>query len=117
MSDENTIINHIRSYSSGVTGRSIAQVRNHHLVIDEPTIAEAITPAETFLSGVSACAVGLIEMVAGRRDLPLEHIEVTIDGYREKANPSYFQRVEMRFDLRGVDDGQARQLVAAYQGY
>ena len=117
MSDENTVINHIRSYSSGVTGRSIANVRNHHLVIDEPTISEAITPAETFLSGVSACAVGLIEMVAARREVPLENIEVTIDGYRDKANPSYFQKVEMRFDLRGVDDGQAQKLVAAYQGY
>ena len=49
--------------------------------------------------------------------MPLEHIEVTIDGFRDKANPSYFQRVEMRFDLQGMDDAQAEKLVAAYQGY
>ena len=56
-------------------------------------------------------------MVAERRDVPLEHIEVTIDGYRDKGNPSYFQKVEMQFDLRGVDADQAQKLVAAYQGY
>ncbi len=117
MPDDNTIINHIRSYSSGVLGRSIANVRDHHIVIDEPSIGEAITPAEAFLSGVSACAVGLIEMVADKRGVPLENAEVTIEGFRDKGNPSYFQRVEMTFNLAGVSDEQARDLVAAYQGY
>ena len=117
MADETVTINNVRSYSSGVRGRSIANMRNHHFVVDEPWIGEAQTPAETFLAGVSACAVGLIEHVAGERKNPLNHSDVTIEGFREKANPSYFQKVEMTFQLDGVDDVIARDLVAAYQSY
>ena len=117
MADEATTINSVRSYSSGVRGRSIANVRNHHFVVDEPWIGEAQTPAETFLAGVSACAVGLIEHVANERGTALSHADVKIEGFREAANPSYFQKVEMTFQLDGVDDAGARDLVAAYQSY
>ena len=117
MADDDQVINSLRSYSSGVRGRSIANIRNHHIVIDEPWLGEAITPAETFLAGVSACAVGLIERVAGRREISLSNAEVKIEGFREKSNPTYFQRVEMTFQLDGVSDDEARELVAAYQSY
>ena len=117
MADDDQVINSIRSYSSGVRGRSIANVRNHHIVIDEPSIGEAITPAETFLAGVSACAVGLIENVAGQRELSLSNADVKIEGFRNKSNPTYFQRVEMTFQLDGVSDDEARELVSAYQNY
>jgi uncharacterized OsmC-like protein len=105
------------SYSSGVRGRSIANVHSHHFVIDEPWIAEAQTPAETFPAGVSACAVGLIEHVAGERGTIVSHSDVKIEGFREQANPSYFQKVEMTFQLDGVDDAAARDLVVSYQSY
>ena len=117
MAEEEITINTVRSYSSGVRGRSIANVRNHHFVVDEPWIGEAQTPAETFLAGLTACAVGLIEHVAGERGNPLSHSDVTIEGFRESANPSYFQKVEMTFQLDGVDATTARDLVAAYQSY
>lgn len=114
---DDQLINSVRSYSSGVRGRSIAAVRGHHFVVDEPWIREAQTPAETFLAGVSACAVGLIERVADDRGAPLRNAEVTIEGFRETANPSYFQKVEMSFQLDGVDEETARDLVGAYQEY
>ena len=117
MADEAITINTVRSYSSGVRGRSIANARSHHFVVDEPWLEQAQTPAETFLAGVSACAVGLIEHVAHTRDNPLSHADVTIEGFRETANPSYFQKVEMTFQLDGVDDATAHDLVAAYQSY
>ena len=117
MADEAVTINNVRSYSSGVRGRSIAHVRSHHFVVDEPWIGEAQTPAETFLAGVSACAVGLIEHVAHERGNALSHSDVTIEGFRETANPSYFQKVEMTFKLDGVDEATGRDLVAAYQSY
>ncbi len=117
MPDDEKIINSVRSYSSGVRGRSIAAVRGHHFVVDEPWINEAQTPAETFLAGVSACAVGLIEHVAHERGTPLSQAEATIEGFREKANSSYFQKVEMTFKLDGVDEETARDLVRAYQEF
>ena len=32
----------VRSYSVGLAGRSMNSVRNHHFVIDSPTIGEAL---------------------------------------------------------------------------
>ncbi len=115
MSNDNVIINRIRSYSSGVPGRSINNVRNHHLVIDEPSLGEAMSPADVFLTGVSACAVGLIESVAARREIPLARAEVTIEGVRDRSSPTAFARVGMRFELFGVSQEQAEGLVDAYR--
>ncbi|HKA51438.1 MAG TPA: hypothetical protein VKK19_17800, partial [Candidatus Dormibacteraeota bacterium] len=64
MSDE-LLLTKVRSSTSGVPGRSLNQVRNHHFVIDEPAhgggSGEEITPAESFLAGISACGVLLVE--------------------------------------------------------
>lgn len=109
------VINRVRSYSSGTLGRSLNQVRNHHFVVDDPSIGEAMTPADHFLAGVSACAVSLIEMTAQKKGAPLKRIEVNLEGLRDKADTSKFIRVNMRFQFEGVDQQQAEQLVKTYQ--
>ena len=40
---------------------------------------------------------------------------MTITGVRGAAEPNRFQRIDMRFELRGVDQGVAERLVAAYR--
>jgi uncharacterized OsmC-like protein len=114
------IVTRVLSRSTGIPGRSLNSVRNHHFVIDEPAYGggpgEEITPAEAFLAGVSGCAVLLVEAFAREWGLPLGRAEVEIAGLRRQDAPQDFLRVEMRFRLQGVGEGDARRLVEAYQG-
>src|SRR2546429_8532314 len=65
MSNDDLVVNRVHSESTATPGRSISQVRDRELVIDEPTHlggpGEEITPADAFLAGVSACGVLLVQ--------------------------------------------------------
>lgn len=104
----------IRSASMGLVGRSINAIRHHHVVIDSPSIKEEITSGEAFLSGVSACGVTLIEGAARDLGIPLQRIEVTIEGYRSEEFVG-FDHVDMRFALTGPDQAQADILIGRYK--
>lgn len=114
------LINKVRSYTSGTPGRSLNSARANHFVVDGPTHsggpAEAITPAEAFLSGVSSCGVLIIESHARERNMPLKSVEVSIESTRTAADPSTFRGIDLFFQLSGVNHRQANQLVAFYQG-
>ena len=109
-------IDTVRSYSSGTPGRALNTARTNHYVIDSSTNPEALSTVEAFLSGISACGVTLIELHAQQTGVPLARAEVTIEGVRNTANPGSFQAINMRFDLSGVDQSQAEQLVETYKG-
>ena len=104
----------VRSYSSGTVGRALNDIRQHHVVIDSPSINEEVTSGEAFLSGISACGVTLIEGAARDTGIPLARTEVTIEGYRAEGRPA-FDRVAMRFVLSGVTPEQAEILVGRYK--
>jgi uncharacterized OsmC-like protein len=114
MSDE-YVVNTVRSYSSGTVGRSLNTVRNHHFVIDSPTIGDEITSGDAFLAGISSCGVNLVEVLARDTGVPLGRTEVTIDGVRNRRDPSVFERIDLRFVLIGLNQGQAEDLVESYQ--
>jgi uncharacterized OsmC-like protein len=42
-------------------------------------------------------------------------MEVTIEGVRTAAQPNRFERVDMRFELYGVDQATAERLVETYK--
>jgi uncharacterized OsmC-like protein len=105
----------VRSRSSGVVGRAISNARNHHIVLDSSTAPEAVSNSEAFLAGVSSCGVTLVEGHARDRGIPLQRMEVTIEGVRAAAEPNRFQRVAMRFELYGVDQATAEGLVDTYK--
>jgi len=109
------VVTSVRSTSSGTVGRSLNAIRNHHVVIDSPTIVEAVTSGEAFLAGISSCGVNLIEVAARDEGVPLARLEVEIDGLRDPAAPGNFARVDMRFRLAGVSQAQAEALVQIYQ--
>jgi uncharacterized OsmC-like protein len=104
----------IRSSSSGKVGRALNQIRNHHIVVDSPSIGEEITSGEAFLLGVSACGVTLVEGAARELGFPVQHTEVTIEGYRAEGRPA-FERVDMRFVFTGPTQEQAETLVQRYK--
>ena len=112
-----------RSYSSGTRGRCITNVRSNHFVVDDADYSggphEAITAAEAFLSGVTACAVLMVERVARDREIPLSWIDVTAEASRDRDTAreghSVYDQVRMSFQVTGPDEAQAAELVDVYK--
>jgi uncharacterized OsmC-like protein len=112
----NAKVETVRSRSSGVVGRAISNARNHHFVLDSSTAPEAVSNSEAFLAGISSCGVTLVEGHARDTGVPLQGMEVTIEGLRAAAEPNRFQQIAMRFELHGVDQSTAERLVETYKG-
>jgi uncharacterized OsmC-like protein len=115
----------VEARSTDTFGRVLCGCRNHHFVADGPVQngcpGEAVTPAELFLSGVAACGVELVQVLAKAGGVPLKTARVAIEGLMDRANPvrpdvSLFNSVRLRFDLEGVTPEQGSQLVAAFKG-
>ena len=113
---EGVKIDTVRSGSSGVLGRSLNHARQQHFVLDSPSGPnEAITNGEAFLAGISSCGVTLIEKHAHDTGVPLAGMEVVIEGVRSNAAPNRFQAINVRFELRGVDQARAEALVETWR--
>ncbi len=120
MTEENELrVTTVESETGSTPGRSLNHARSNHYVIDEPSWAggpgEAVTPEESFLTGISACGVSLVESFAEEQGYPLDHARATIRGIRETDNPADYKRIELEFQLAGVDQEQAEELVKAYK--
>src|SRR5207253_7402278 len=109
-------IDAVRSSSSGVLGRARSQARGHRLLLDSSSRPQpdAFTNSEAFLAGVSSCGVTLIEMHAQETGVPLQRMTATIEGVRVPPEPR-FSRITMRFELIGVSQAQADELVETYR--
>lgn len=121
MSDD-LLVTQARSVTvSDLPGRSINSARTHYFVIDEPPHAggpgEALTPAEAFLAGISACGVLLVQSRARALGVPLSRAEATIEGIRQKSNPADFLSVRLRITLWGPTREQADDLVQYYTSH
>jgi uncharacterized OsmC-like protein len=115
----------VHARSTDTFGRVLCGCRNHHFVADGPAQngcpGEAVTPAELFLSGVAACGVELLQVLAKAGNVPLTAARVAIEGLMDRANPvrsdvALFNSVRLRFDLTGVTQAQGAELVAAFKG-
>ena len=114
-----------RAASTETFGRVLCSVRDHHFVVDGPVQngcpGEEVTPAELFLSGVAACGVELIQVLAKSQNVPLKGISVNIEGRMDRSNPvrpdvSLFNSVRLQFQMSGVSTDAAKQLVEAFKG-
>src|SRR6266849_8057442 len=103
----------VRSSSSGVIGRAHSVARGQRLALDSSARPkpDALTNSEAFLAAVSSCGVTLIEGHAQETGVPLKRMDVTIEGTRAAAAPNRFASVTMRFELAGVSQAQAEELV------
>lgn len=115
----------VQAHSTDTFGRVLCGCRNHHFVADGPVQngcpGEAITPAELFLSGIAACGVELLQVMARQQNLPLEAASVVISGVLDRSKPvrsdlTLFNSLRLRFLLKGVTEEQGAQLVEAFKG-
>jgi uncharacterized OsmC-like protein len=106
----------IASSSSGTIGRARNEVRGVTVAFDSSSRPQpdAFTNSEAFLASVSSCGVTLIEMHAKETGVPLERMRVTIEGRRPPTEPR-FSTVTMTFELAGVSQTQADELVETYR--
>jgi uncharacterized OsmC-like protein len=111
-------IDSVRSLNSGILGRAFSEARGHRVALDSSSRPQhdALTNSEAFLAGVSSCGVTLIEMHAKETGVPLTGIQVTIEGARSAAEPNRFASVSMTFEIAGVSQAQADELVKTYRG-
>ena len=109
-------IDTVRSSSSGVLGRALNQARTQVFVLDSPSGPnEALTNGEAFLAGISSCGVTLIEKHAADQGRPVAGMSVTIEGIRANADPTRFQTINVSFQIRGVDQARADELVETWK--
>lgn len=111
--------------STDTFGRVLCTVRNHQYLVDGPAQngcpGEEVTPGELFLSAVASCGVELVQVLAKSEGLPLQGIQVDINGVRDRSQPvrsdvSLFNSVSLRFQLKGVTDNDAKHLVEKFKG-
>ena len=115
----------IHARSTDDFGRVLCSCRNHHFIADGPVQngcpGEAITPAELFLSGVAACGVELVQVLARQHGVPLKAVSVEFAGVIDRGSPvredlTLFNSVRLRFHLKGVTEDQGAQLIVSFKG-
>ena len=114
----------LQARSTETFGRVLCSARTHHFVVDGPVQngcpGEAISPGELFLSGVAACGVELVQVLARAKQVPLQAATVTVRGALDPNNPvrpelSLFNVVRLHFHLKGVTQEQGTQLIEAFK--
>jgi uncharacterized OsmC-like protein len=115
MSDDKVDV--VRSSSSGTIGRAANEARGIRALWDSSSKPQrdAMTNSEAFLGSISSCGVTLIEMYAADKAIPLKRMDVTIEGVRTAADPARFARISMRYELAGVTQGQAEELIQVWR--
>jgi uncharacterized OsmC-like protein len=114
-------------YTSGTAGRAIVQVRENHLVTDDPSEpasyyagpGEAPRALELFLSGIVSCAVLMLERIARAEGRELGRIRAEMDATRDPTSasrPPVLDSARLTFVFTGMTDEEAGQLVETFKG-
>ena len=115
---ELTLAYKARSYSTGTLGRAICNARTHHFVSDN-TGGDEVYSGELFLSGIAACAVNMVEMIAHDEEISLEWMDVGVESWRdldkEQGDRSVYDAIRVNFEMWGVADDQAYELVETWK--
>ena len=114
----------VDAHSTPTFGRVLCSARTHHFIIDGPVAngcpGEELTPPEAFLSGVAACGVELVQVIAREQSVPLREVAVRIHAVVDRSRPvrpdvTVFNAVRLRFTLAGVSRDRAGPLIEQFQ--
>jgi uncharacterized OsmC-like protein len=108
----------VHTYSTGTHGRAICNARTHHFVSDDVG-GDAVGAAELFLSGVSACAVNMVERLAKQDQIPLQWMDVRVEAYRDPdqspGDLTVFDAIRVHFEMWGITPEHAEGLVETWK--
>jgi uncharacterized OsmC-like protein len=114
----------IDARSTATFGRVLCSARTHHFIIDGPVAngcpGEELTPPEAFLSGVAACGVELVQVIAREQMVSVGDIGVGIRATVDRSRPvrpdvTVFNSFQMRFTLSGVSAERAGGLIEQFK--
>lgn len=114
----------VDAHSTTTFGRVMCSARTHHFIIDGPVAngcpGEELTPPEAFLSGVAACGVELVQVIAREQSVPVRDVAVRIHAVVDRSRPvrsdvTLFNSVRMRFTLAGVPRERAGGLIEQFK--
>jgi uncharacterized OsmC-like protein len=113
-------------YSSATPGRAIVQIRDNHIVTDDPSEpasyyqgpGEAPGSLELFLSGVVSCAVLMLERIARAEGRSLGPLRADMEGTRDPTDPGQppvLQSARLTFTFQGMTREEAGHLVELFK--
>ena len=114
----------VRARSTDVFGRVLCNARDHHFIIDGPVQngcpGEEVTPPESFLAGVAACGVELVQVIARDQGVAVERIAATIHAKVDRSKQprtdvTVFNAFRMHLTLGGTDAASAAALVEGFK--
>jgi uncharacterized OsmC-like protein len=114
----------VAARSTDVFGRVLCSARDHHFVVDGPVQngcpGEELTPPEVFLSGVAACGVELVHVIAREQGANVGAVSVAAYGELDRANQkrtdvTVLNEVRLSFELRDTDGATAAKLVEGFK--
>ena len=113
-------------YSTATPGRAIVQVRDNHLVTDDPSQpssyyqgpGEAPGSLELFLGGIVSCAVLMLERIARSEGRTLGPIRAEMEATRDPSStdqPPVLDAAKLTFVFTGMTSEEAGQLVETFK--
>jgi uncharacterized OsmC-like protein len=113
-------------YSSGTPGRAIVQIRQNHLVTDDPSQpasyyqgpGEAPGSLELFLGGIVSCAVLMLERIARSESRTLGPVRAEMEATRDPAStsqPPVLDTAKLTFVFQGMTSEEAGHLVETFK--
>jgi uncharacterized OsmC-like protein len=114
-------------YSSATPGRAIVQIRDNHVVTDDPSEpasyyqgpGEAPGSLELFLGGIVSCAVLMLERIARLEGRTLGPVRAEMEATRDPTSPSQppvLDSARLTFVFQGLSTEEAGQLVETFKG-
>jgi uncharacterized OsmC-like protein len=113
-------------YSSATPGRAIIQIRDNHLVTDDPSEprsyyqgpGEAPGSLELFLGGVVSCAVLMLERIARSEGRTLGPIRAEMEATRDPTSasqPPVLDTAKLTFVFQDMTSEEAGNLVETFK--
>ena len=126
MSTRDVIAGTAACYSSATPGRAVVQIRENHIVTDDPSQpstyyqgpGEAPGSLELFLGGVVSCAVLMLERIARSEGRSLGPLRAEMEATRDPASPSQppvLDSARLTFVFQDLADDEAAQLVETFK--
>jgi uncharacterized OsmC-like protein len=105
-----------RSKTTDTLGRTLNSARTNHWIIDSPSgPGEAVSTGESFMAGIAACGVSLVEHHAARNNLPFGTLQVDIEGARTDESWPDFAWIKVHFTYTGIDADLAASLTEVWK--
>jgi uncharacterized OsmC-like protein len=113
-------------YSTATPGRAVVQIRQNHVVTDDPSEpssyyqgpGEAPGSLELFLGGIVSCAVLMLERIARSDGRSLGPVRAEMEATRDPAStgqPPVLDSARLTFVFQGMTNEEAGNLVETFK--